>query len=138
MSGMFGNLGSIPDPSPKCVCLCVPCVMSTGKFYIRNIHTQQCCNPLPSIELSNSVFFSTRCWMEECCFLWGFNSLFSAVLLVQNPFLEAITNQSNLMSAQQGLSGPTVWVSRELHFCTSTKRNKAAETTSPPSFHWFQ
>lgn len=73
--------------------------------------------------------------MKECCFLWGFNSLFTAVLLVQNPFLEANANQSNLMSAQQGLSCPTVGVSGELHFSTATKRNKAAEATSPPSSH---
>lgn len=119
-----------------CVCKCVPCcVMSTGKLYIT------CTAMLWPTSLPLTIkhsFFSTRCRVEECCFLWGFNSLFTAVLLVQNPFLEANVNQSNFMSAQQGLSGPTLGVSGELHSCTFTKRNKAAEATSAPSSHRSQ
>lgn len=44
-------------------------------------------------------------------------------------------NQSNYMSAQQGISSPTVGVSRELHSCTFTKRNNAPEATSAPPCH---
>lgn len=107
--------------------------MSTGKLYITHTHSNVVTHFSP-FNYQTLCFFSTRCRVEECCFLWGFNSLFTAVLLVQNPFLEANANQSNFMSVQQGLSGPTVGVSREQHSCTFTKRNKAAEATSAPSF----
>lgn len=110
------NLQSLPPERIHGVCVCAPCcVMSTGKLYITHtqthidthIHTMLLPTSLPpTIKLG---FFSTRFRVEECCFLWGFNSLFTAVLLVQNPFLEANVNQSNFMSAQAvprfGLAG---------------------------------
>lgn len=74
--------------------------------------TEQCCNLLLSIKLSNSGFSLLHAGWRNVVFRWGFNSLFTAALLGQNSFLEANVNQSNLMSAQQGLSSPTVWVSR--------------------------
>lgn len=91
-------------------CVCAPCcVMSTGKLHIMHIDTHSNV-ALTSFHPSNyqTLVLLRLCRVEECCFLWGFNSLFTAVLLVQNPFLETNMNQSNLMSAQQGLSNPTV------------------------------
>lgn len=78
----------------------------------RPTQTEQCCNPLLSIKLSNFGFSLLHAGWRNVVFRWGFNSLFTAALLGQNSFLEANVNQSNLMSAQQGLSSPTVWVSR--------------------------
>lgn len=124
--------------TPWSICVCAMlCHINWQALY--NTHTHTAMLQPTFLHLTIKLCFSsTQRSFKECCFLWGFNSLFTAVLLVQNPFLEANMNQSNLMSAQQGLSGPTVWVSRGLHFCTSAKRNKAAEATSPPSSHRSQ
>lgn len=119
-----------------CLSVCTPCcVMSTGGLYITHSHSSVVTH-FSAFNYQTLCFFPpTRCRLEECCFLWGFNSLFTAALLVQNLFLEANVNQSNFMSARQGISGPTVGVNRELHSCTFTKRKKAAEATSAPASH---